>query len=380
MKVLLLLLFWCLWFFNFSSRTILPPLLPVLENDLGISHTLSGSFFLYLSAGFTFSLLTAGWVAARLGYKKSIALATLVFAAALFFLRFADSYVYVSATCIFMGLGAGTYLPCAIPLLTSVFKKEYWGKALSLHETAGAVSFLTIPLLTALAMEFFTWKNYLLTFAGVCILSTLLFVIFAPDLRPEGETAGAFSRLFVRRVFWIIVILWCTASSSVVAVYNVTPLLLVNERGFVLETANTVLGISKVGGLVATFLAGFLVGRYGVWKILFVSLFFTGLTTIAIGIPQPFPLLMTSFILQSAFSMVFFPIGLVAISQITEPQERSHFTGGVAAASVIVGSGVVPFAVTVIGDIWSFQTGILLLGVFVMGSSLLLVLLKRPSA
>ena len=88
MKIFLLLLFWCLWFFNFSSRTILPPLLPVLENDLGISHTLAGSFFFYLSAGFTISLLAAGWVSARLGFKKSIALATAVFAASLFFLCF----------------------------------------------------------------------------------------------------------------------------------------------------------------------------------------------------------------------------------------------------------------------------------------------------
>ena len=373
MKVFLLPLFWCLWFFNFSSRTILSPLLPVLENDLGINHTLAGSFFFYLSAGFTISLLAAGWVSARLGFKKSIALATAVFATALFFLRFADSYAYVSVISFFMGLGTGSYLPSAVPLLTSIFKKENWGKALAVHETAPTFSFLAIPLLTALALEYFTWRGYILAFAGACIVSTVMFLIFAPDSPTHEGTGMKYTELLRRREFWVIAILWCTASSSVVAVYNITPLLLVNERGISLEAANTVLGISKVGAFAATFLIGFLVDRYGVWRMLFLSLLFTGLTTLAIGLAQPFPLLVALFILQSAFSLVFFPIGLVAISQLTDPQERSLFTGGVVAASVIFGGGVAPFALAAVADIWSFETGILLLGAFVVSSSLLLI-------
>lgn len=72
MKKFLLLLFWCLWFFNFSSRTMFSPLLPLLEKDLGISHTLAGSFFFFLSVGNTFSLIMAGWVAACIGPKKQL--------------------------------------------------------------------------------------------------------------------------------------------------------------------------------------------------------------------------------------------------------------------------------------------------------------------
>lgn len=378
MKGFLLLLFWFLWFFNFSSRTILSPLLPILESDLGINHTLAGSFFFYLSAGFTISLLAAGWVSARLGFKKSIALSSAVFAVSLFFLRFADSYVYVSVVSFFMGLGTGSYLPSAIPLLTSIFKKENWGKAIAFHETAPSFSFLAIPLLTALALETFTWRGYILAFAGACIVSALLFLLFAPDSSASEGTGRGYAELLRRRVFWIIMLLWCTASSSVVAVYNITPLMLVNERGISLETANTVLGVSRAGAFAATFLVGFLVDRYGVWRMLFLSLLFTGVTTLAIGVPQPFPLLVAWFILQSAFSLVFFPVGLVAIAQVTDPQERSLFTGGVVAASVILGGGVAPFAVAAIADIWSFGAGILLLGAFVLSSSLLLIRLKKP--
>jgi len=61
----------------------------------------------------------------------------------------------------------------------------------------------------------------------------------------------------------------------------------------------------------------------------------------------------------------------------TDPHERSHFTGGVGASSVIVGGGVAPFALGAAGDLGSFQTGILILGVLVVISCLLFIPLRR---
>jgi len=57
MKFFILLLFWSMWFVNFSCRTIIAPLMPVIEDELFISHALAGSIFTFLSAGYTVSLL-----------------------------------------------------------------------------------------------------------------------------------------------------------------------------------------------------------------------------------------------------------------------------------------------------------------------------------
>jgi MFS family permease len=77
MKTLPLLLFWGLWYLNFSSRAVLSPLLPIIEDEFTISHALAGSIFTFLSIGFTITLLLSALLAARIGYKKCIALAQL---------------------------------------------------------------------------------------------------------------------------------------------------------------------------------------------------------------------------------------------------------------------------------------------------------------
>lgn len=377
MKIFLLLLFWCLWFFNFSSRTLLSPLLPVFENDLGISHTLAGSLSFYLSAGYTLSMLNAGWLTARLGSKKSIALSSAVFLISLFLLRFSDSYASIAAVSFFMGAGTGLYLPSAVPLLTSVFRPESWGRAFAIHETAPTFTFLSIPLLMAFFLRFFDWRDFILIFAGACLIATSAFMIFAPSSPPQRGKGMEFTSIFRRKKFWIFTLIWTSASASVMAIFTIMPLLLVNDFGMNAQRANSILGISRMGALIATFLVGFLVDRYGHMRMLFWSLFLTGISTIAIASSGYLPFLLAVLILQSAFSMVFFPIGLVAISRMTDPHERSHFTGGVGASSVIIGGGVAPFALGAAGDLGSFQTGILILGILVVISCLLFIPLRR---
>jgi len=377
MKIFLLLLFWCLWFFNFSSRTLLSPLLPVFENDLGISHTLAGSLSFYLSAGYTVSMLNAGWLTARLGSKKSIAVSSAVFLISLLLLRFSDSYASIAAVSFFMGAGTGLYLPSAVPLLTSVFRPETWGRAFAIHETAPTFTFLSIPLLMAFFLRFFDWRDFILIYAGACLIANSAFMIFAPSSAPQRGKGMEFTSIFRRKKFWIFTLIWTSASASVMAIFTIMPLLLVNDFGMNAQKANSILGISRMGALIATFMVGFLVDRYGHMRMLFWSLLLTGISTIAIASSGYLPFLMAVLILQSAFSMVFFPIGLVAISRMTDPHERSHFTGGVGAASVIVGGGMAPFALGAAGDLGSFQTGILILGILVVISCLLFIPLRR---
>jgi MFS transporter, NNP family, nitrate/nitrite transporter len=47
---------------NFTSRIILSPLLPTIENELAISHGQAGFFFFLISAGYLFGLLGSGFL------------------------------------------------------------------------------------------------------------------------------------------------------------------------------------------------------------------------------------------------------------------------------------------------------------------------------
>ena len=155
---------------------------------------------------------------------------------------------------------------------------------------------------------------------------------------------------------------WVFAAGSSMGLYNITPLFLLSEKKVSIETANTIFGLSRFGGFLATFPAGFLADRYGVKKVLLYSMAITGASTVGMAVADSFPLLVGALVVQATISTVFFPVGFVAVSKITAFHERSLFTGATVAFSMIFGNGAMPFLLCAVADVWSFQAGIFFLG------------------
>ncbi|TET91415.1 MAG: MFS transporter, partial [Desulfobacteraceae bacterium] len=362
MKIFFLLLFWSLWYVNFSARTVISPLLPIIEDEFAISHAVAGSIFSFLSIGYTITLLLSGVLSPRIGYKRSIALGLLILMTSLFFLRYSTTYASLAVASLFIGLGAGIYLPSAIPLITAVFGREHWGKAIAFHETAASFSVFSIPLLTAIALRFLNWKAIFFIISAACLVVCTFFCIFSPDPSPQKGKRVQFSSVLRRRDFWIMAILWVFAASCALGLYNVIPLFLVKENGMSLETANTIFGFSRIGGFFVAITAGFLVDRYRAKKILFLVILFTGLSTMSLALAQTIPFLVVMLFVQATIYPAFFPVALVAMSRLTDFNERSIFTGTTIAIGVIFGIGLTPVILGAVADVWNFKVGIFSLG------------------
>jgi NNP family nitrate/nitrite transporter-like MFS transporter len=369
MNIFLLLLFWSLWFVNFSTRTVLSPLLPVIETELALSHAQAGSIFSFLSAGYTITLLLSGLLSPRIGYKRTIVLGFLLLSAAVLCFTYAHTYLSVAMISFLVGLGAGIYLPSAIPFITAVFGRDSWGKAIAFHETAASSSILAIPLLTALGLRFLHWRSLFIILSTACVIVLISFWAFTPSPRSEEEQKVPLLQIVRRSDFWIIAILWIFASSNSLGLYNVIPLLLVKEKGMGLEVSNTMFGLSRVGGVFIVVFAGFLIDRYGVRTLLSLVLFITGMATMGLALAQRFSSLVIMLFIQATIGTVFFPVGLVAISKLTTVHERSTFTGTTIAVGVIVGLGVTPAILGAVADALSFQVGMFVLGLLTVMSS-----------
>lgn len=362
MKIFFLLLFWSLWYVNFSARTVISPLLPIIEDEFAISHAVAGSIFSFLSIGYTITLLLSGVLSPRIGYKRSIALGLLILMTSLFCLRYTTTYASLAVASLFIGLGAGIYLPSAIPLITAVFGREHWGKAIAFHETAASFSVFSIPLLTAIALRFINWRTIFFILSAACLIVCTFFCIFSPDPSPQKGKRVQFSSVLRRRDFWIMAILWVFAASCALGLYNVIPLFLVKENGMSLETANTIFGFSRIGGFFVAITAGFLVDRYRAKKILFLVILFTGLSTMSLALVQTIPFLVVMLFIQATIYPAFFPVALVAMSRLTDFNERSIFTGTTIAIGVIFGMGLTPVILGAVADVWNFKVGIFALG------------------
>jgi len=207
-------------------------------------------------------------------------------------------------------------------------------------------------------------------------MAIIFFWVFAVDPNPQDDRRVALLNVIRRREFWIITVLWTFASASALGIYSVIPLFLVKERNLSMDLANTVFGISRIGGFCVPVLAGLFVDRFGVKRILFLVFIVTGLSTIGLALAKTFPLLVAMLLLQGAVYSSFFPVGQVVISRFTSLRERSAFIGGTMATAGIFGVGLTPLILGAIADAWNFQSGILVLGILTCLSCLSLAFLQ----
>lgn len=365
MKLFLLILFWGHWYLVFSARSIISPIMPLIEDEFCISHAMAGGLFSSFWVGNTIAIFYSGFLSLKIGYKKTIVIAFIIMFITFFLLRFSGTYQLFAGILFILGLGAGLYLPCAIPLITTLFERKDWGKAISFHETAAGLSLLTIPFIIVFALNFKNWKSIFLVVSAACLLVTVIFQLFSPDPRPEKKEKANMIEILKRKEFWIITVVWIGCAIGSMGIYNIIPLYLVKERAIQIESANTIFGISRIGGFIAMASIGFLIDRFRLRKILTFIILSTGFTTIGIALVHSYLLISIMLFLQATFSVVFFPAGLVAISKLTTLSERSVFTGVLMSLSSIVGPGLSPLILGAVADVWNFQIGILISGIII---------------
>ncbi len=378
MRVLPLFIFWCLWFLNFSTRTVFSPILPLIEDSLHLSHGEAGGFFTSLSVGYSLSLLLTGRFASIWGYKRTVVIGFMGIGLVFVVLQWVGTYFAFHVLFFLLGLVTGTYLPTMLPILTETYDSKNWGKAIGIHDSAASFSLFSIPIIIAFGLDFLSWKGILLVLGIVSLFLPISFWKVSAEPKHEMSQHGIRYRDFLKRKpIYIMSLLWILSSASSLGVYSILPLYLIKERGIDYYFANTLFGISRAGGMVVPILIGFLIDRFGHRTILFWSLFTTGLSTMALSMASTLPMIVMSLIFQSFLSLAFFPVGLAAVSKLTSLSERAMALGLIISIGVIFGMGGSPFLIGVIADHSSFQIGILGLGILTAVSSLSVKFLKE---
>jgi len=378
LKLLPLFIFWCLWFLNFSSRTIFSPILPLIEDSLSLSHGAAGGLFTSFSIGYSLTLLAAGRFASIWGYKRTYFFGHVGTALVLLGFGWTESYKAFHLLFFFLGVCSGTYLPCILPIITQTYENRYWGKAIGFHESAPSLSIFFIPILVPLGLHYFHWKT-LLFFVGVI---PLLFLIpfWKVSVEPKHEEVyqrSLYIDLFRNRTVWIMGLLWTFSAASSFGIYSILPLYLIKERGMDFGFANTLLGISRSAGVIVPVMMGLLTDRYGFQAILKWSIFATGLSTIGLALSSTLPSILVTLTLQALLSLAFFPVAFIGISKLTSISDRSMTFGFIIGIGVIFGTGGSPFILGLVADHWSFKVGILGLGVLTILSSLMVRFLEK---
>ena len=367
-------------FFTFLSRVVFSPLLVQIEEELHLSHAKSGSLFLLISIGFAPVMLGSGFVSQRITHRGTILLASITCGLSVLIIAFSRSLIGIQTGMVLLGMGSGLYFPSAMATMTRLVDPEHWGKAISLHEAGPTMGYVLAPIVAELGLTFTSWRGVLIIVGVGGLMMAAIFALFGQGGRFAGEPPRLdnVGRIFYQPSFWVITVLMSLACGASVGVYAILPVYLISEQGLDQGLVNTLVGLSRISGLVAVFLAGWLADRFGAKRVMGGVYTATAILTGLMGFDQKV-VLVTVVFLQPAVVSAFFPVALLGLANVGPPKTRNVAVSLMIPFVYLFGGGVVPAGMGIVGEYYGFALGFLLMGgLLLISLCLLLFLQDRP--
>ncbi len=361
-----------LFFINFTARIIFSPLMSTIEADLSLTHSDAGLLFLLISFGYFMGMMGSGFLSAAVTHKKTISLSAIAVGLTLLPISFSSNKWILLIGLFVLGLSAGLYLPSGLATLTSIINPRQWGKAIAVHEMAPNLGFVAAPLLAEMFMLWYSWRIILLVLGVTSLLMGLANARFGKrgELRGQPPKFGAIQTLVKKRSFLIMLLLFCAGIGGFLGIYTMLPLYLVTEHGMDREMANTLVAISRIPGLAIVFIAGWATDRFGPKRTLVWIFMLTGILTMALGFAKGFWISVFVFI-QPMIAVCFPPAALVALSLIGPHETRNIAVSITIPFAFIIGGGMLPILIGILGDAGAFGLGIVMVGGLILLTSIL---------
>lgn len=366
-----------LFLLGFISRIIFSPLMPAIEQDIGISHSQAGLFFLTLAFGFFLAPVCSGFLTSKINHLGSLKISALGVGAVLVLFGVIKSYMGILILMFFLGLFGGLHLPSAIATITAHVGKSDWGKALSVHQSAPPFSSIVAPIAAAILLGYFAWDTIIVGFGVIALIFGILFAIFGEGGEFPGKVPSVtvVKTLFAIPSFWIMLLLFAMAMAATAGAYSMLPLYFVNERGMEIGFANTILGLSQISGLLMVFVAGWVTDKIGEKKAMAITLLIAGILSILLGVLSGWTMIAVLFA-QAAMAAAFFPAAFSALSRVAPSDMRSVSNSFGAPVAFVIGGGVVPVFIGYMGQAYTFGLGITCVGCFMALGPALIPFLK----
>jgi NNP family nitrate/nitrite transporter-like MFS transporter len=368
-----------LFLLNFLSRIILSPLLPTIENELKISHGQAGFLFFLISAGYLIGLLGSGFVVSRCTHRKVIILSAAGVGMALIGVALSGRFWTVGAGLVALGLAAGLYLPSAVATITAITDQQHWGKVIAVHELAPNLAFFLGPFVAELFLRWFSWRMALVALGVLSLLLSFGYRRWGRggDFTGASPTSKAFRVLIRSAALWGMIALFGLGVSSTIGIYAMLPLYLINERHMDQSWSNSLIALSRSYGPILGLTGGWVSDRLGPKQTMVISLIFTGIVTLLLGI-APGRWLDGAVFLQPLLAVWFFPAVFAALAVITPTTTRHLAVAVTVPFGSMIGGGAIPTLIGIAGDAGSFGLGFVLSGALMIGGGVFALLLKLP--
>lgn len=345
-----LLLCWFGWIAIYLCRSVLAPVLPVISGELSMTHAQGGMLETAYLIGYIVVKIPAGFVANRIGIKRTLVIGMVGYALSTALNFLATSFMHLFALRFLIGLFQGVHLPLANTLLSERFGDRQ-GRAIGFHESGPNVgNSIAYPLTVAIASAWGWRYAFLLLSFPAFVLAGATILILRDERRLETakgmeDDGGGWTGLGG--------FLWFLAPLALAhAVYNLclrslltfAPSFLVEFRGMSLETAGFISMLMPAAGFASKVSSGFVPERIGSKNTICGATALSGALILALAHIAG----------EASLSVNFAAVGLVLYS--FSPVIYASVTSGLPTRLKSIGLGVVTMTGNIVG---AFSTSLI---------------------
>jgi predicted MFS family arabinose efflux permease len=362
--------------FNFIDRQILVILQEPIKQEMGLSDAQLG-----LLSGFSFALvyITAGipiaYWADRSNRRNIIAGALTLWSGMTALSGLAQNYTHLLLARIGVGIGEAGGSPPAHSMISDYYPPEKRGTALAIYSTGVHVGVLLGFVLGGLLSQAYGWRIAFMAVGlpGILLAVLLVFTVREPPRgRWESEDDAAYkpslgdtlSLLSSYRSFWYLALATGLTAFVGYGNGNFSPSFIVRNHGLDIAQVGIILAIfGGGGGMLGTFLGGFLADRLGVkdkrWY-LWVPMI-SGILSVPLGFPyllaeNTFVAIGFMFLVTIALNTYLGPC--LAISHALVPPAMRSLTSAVLFFVLnMIGLGLGPLTVGLLSDFYASYFG-----------------------
>lgn len=168
----------------------LPPILPLLVSDYGLSWGEAGALVTVFFTVYSVFQLPVGMVADRIGQVPILSAGMVLLGGGLFVVAGAESYEVMLVGQAVAGLGGSAHHPSGMSLISDLESGDTEGRAMGIHGLGGVTGMALAPVLVGGIASFRGWRLALSAAALVGVVYAVgFFVLFSKpaSMRPQGD-------------------------------------------------------------------------------------------------------------------------------------------------------------------------------------------------